>query len=1308
MSGRARNRAPRSSTSSPTSVASSSTVDSRLVRKSLEVGGPVGIAGRKQSPGKLAGLAPSVQNDDSYLQAKGYLDGSPAKTHHMRQHRQRKSGGFLLQPAFNAKQSLPAETYKPEHNHKGKGPADDRPLIGRQSTAEGSSQRSTNGLDAGSSITQETNRSRHSRNNTEGEHDFGSAHGAAVVDDMGEAKLEENNNHGLQGMRKLRGSADKGRYGAQAASPRQLGMDPAEIVNMALNLSESRRRHLSAGRLASMPISSGRRVASAGLQQPNLALQGSYRANESGNLLQQHLQRQINSSRGVSPANSRPYSQISTSSDTSNPRDRDSESPVAFDQPIGYGFQFSAGTIARAEKARKAIELSIEFRRLLQFLPPLQPDSSAPDNNLVTTTSHPGSAHVDISRSPTSNDQQRPLGRAYNPLQVIRNRKLRARERKQLDHDIDMWDSVDTAKCWVDAVEEHAGRPDYRCEDCVALPSFDSEAQNKPPGEQHNGPFTKPKRSRLDWTISPCEAFADAYWLEQGDNKASVENRHGQKIFPGYRSPALRHALTETESIHDLRHRHGDHAEPRSVASSITSPEDRENARGRPHKKRNFLHLPINDSHGKFKRRSWHRSPSRSSTSSNLSNSEHEDGQGQIKPTIKVSTKDEETGPLRKHIDTLLKSADVGPPSVSPISPDHWDNQHSRRPITNRFDNNLDSSTTGDSASPQDHRHWPTSKFLDFTKKPKRDIKEEAAGPPRSSLDTLDSTAPNSPNPIKFVPSISVDLSPPPTAGDSSTNKHKLPKFHFFRHSDEKSKNNIESNDFAFQDHDKGTARFSIDEAQRPNRSSLDVPRPKRLRHVRSRTTDENSSLKSSKDRISEKDWSEIKEPSSAVGRFFKGGRIGDLVRGEGSRFSDRMRRKDASADEPGATEGSVSPYEGSIYTSGEEDGAPRRELKPKPYPTFDESSITDDDDRIGRQQSRPRYHMTNLPSFRHSSMLEKKNGVDAIQIPGEDPVSSQERALKELSRSQRVNKLAPPRIDLSSISRSSSPDLLRTETNTREPDKTRLHERKSSFGSSTSRSRSFAEDGGLSKAMGATGLAELPVAGPDKSRSPSRSRPDLGTRHWSISNKPQEAQAIVNHREIARIEALFLSSGIKAKEITERALTSRPERPDFLVKAAKFANTPLYPVARKEEHVLAARILSTHLEKTTRDIEGGMQRFRESGVQNLRAELHEVRMRIADELTPLVLSKADEADAFTGELTSRHTLDIKQLNDYIELMKRQRWRRLRWVRRMGFTLLEWMLLSFMWWVWLIVIVIKSVRAVVVGVVNGIRWILWL
>ena len=91
---------------------------------------------------------------------------------------------------------------------------------------------------------------------------------------------------------------------------------------------------------------------------------------------------------------------------------------------------FSPATLARAEKARKYFELAHEHRRLLEHLPPLKPDSSAPGNYMFETVSSPGSAFPEITRVPSGAKIKHALGREYNPIQSLRNRRIRIREKR--------------------------------------------------------------------------------------------------------------------------------------------------------------------------------------------------------------------------------------------------------------------------------------------------------------------------------------------------------------------------------------------------------------------------------------------------------------------------------------------------------------------------------------------------------------------------------------------------------------------------------------------------------------------------------------------------------------------------------------------------------------------------------------------------------------------------------------------------------------------------------------------------------------
>lgn len=227
--------------------------------------------------------------------------------------------------------------------------------------------------------------------------------------------------------------------------------------------------------------------------------------------------------------------------------------------------------------------------------------------------------------------------------------------------------------------------------------------------------------------------------------------------------------------------------------------------------------------------------------------------------------------------------------------------------------------------------------------------------------------------------------------------------------------------------------------------------------------------------------------------------------------------------------------------------------------------------------------------------------------------------------------------------------------------------------------------------------------------------RPSLaGKRHWSISDRAYREQTNrVTTQDIARVRALFLSSGIKAKELCRHAETV-PEMPsDFLAQAVSASsssgngNSGNHSVSRREEFALAGQLLSKRITTTLSAAEHEIQDFRTSGAPALHRRLDELKQKVAEKLTPLVHQSADEADAFTAELSTQQTLAVKQVNDAVDDLLRNRRRTLRFARRAGFTLLEWVLLGLMWGVWFIVVVLRLSKGFVLRVAHGIRWVIW-
>ena len=147
--------------------------------------------------------------------------------------------------------------------------------------------------------------------------------------------------------------------------------------------------------------------------------------------------------------------------------------------------------------------------------------------------------------------------------------------------------------------------------------------------------------------------------------------------------------------------------------------------------------------------------------------------------------------------------------------------------------------------------------------------------------------------------------------------------------------------------------------------------------------------------------------------------------------------------------------------------------------------------------------------------------------------------------------------------------------------------------------------------------------------------------------------------------------------------------------------------IPRRHEHVVAAQNLSKQLNETVSAFDSSAAHFRDSISGNLNAEINDLRERVGAHLTPRVRNASDEAEAFIARLTTTHTLDVKRVNDAVEDMMRRRRQRLRWLRRVGFAVLEWLVKAVMWWIWLFVFLFKVVRAIVVGTFRGLKWLLW-
>ncbi|KFY08505.1 hypothetical protein V492_06168 [Pseudogymnoascus sp. VKM F-4246] len=342
-----------------------------------------------------------------------------------------------------------------------------------------------------------------------------------------------------------------------------LDVDSAQIVNLALNLSESRRQ--AARRVVTVP------------SPPTIH---GFEDTFGGGSLRQHLQAQRRSSRNISP---KPDKGEKFGVPHKPTQPITSPLQTAFTQDAEQTYQFSAATLARAEKAKNAFELMAQYRRLLQYLPPLKSQGLTP---VSTTTSPPSTSaggpvkpNISLSRASTSTNKQ--MGRPYNPLQYIRNRKVRARERQPIDGEVQGFGDVDDVTAWVDRVAKHCPGDGYEISDCLELPPLVPDE-----GESHAhiaagsdpskpaAPPVKVKRPRIDWMISAPNMLADVVWLEQSDNKKLIEDNRERKIFPPSTNLIRLPTRTSDEQLRHLeqqRHRTEPEAEEEEPSQSSDS-----------------------------------------------------------------------------------------------------------------------------------------------------------------------------------------------------------------------------------------------------------------------------------------------------------------------------------------------------------------------------------------------------------------------------------------------------------------------------------------------------------------------------------------------------------------------------------------------------------------------------------------------------------------------------------------------------------------------------------------------------------------
>ncbi|OJK03852.1 hypothetical protein ASPACDRAFT_111967 [Aspergillus aculeatus ATCC 16872] len=1044
-----------------------------------------------------------------------------------------------------------------------------------------------------------------------------------------------------------------------------LDRDSLQIVNLALNLSESRKQN-SLGRSASSRFPGNRRMVSAGQPaapypdiQP-MASVGGLRHSSPRHRDAVHKWSERYSkptiSEGVAgfPAHT-PSSVLSLL-----PQSIDSET-----LPSGI----SESTLIRAEKARRHFELLSEYLRLLSSLPPLEHlDPSATDSVSVASNSELSA-------------------RRYNPLQCIRNRKVRFRERCSIDTEAEGWYDTERVHEWVDSVESLYSHRNHSAVERLQLPSFPKSRKYVPPEHQldidhlaasppsslrraSRTSSVKARRPRSDWVIDPAEMLSDAAWVEDDHNKSKLVDKDGNLLYP---NPNILIDVGMDDANLSLeeklqRHRQSMDSEHYISRASLSDahPSLTSGTRGR--------------------QRHRFRTSGRSTHDSDVSVKDLEPGSrklGLFSSSASTSSADDRLHRYM-HADRTISPGKYNPPNLGAIQ------TRGSGAISE------DDSLTGVRYTPS-HGPLPRhrtggrarseGKRSSMSSVPSIDDRYD----PLTNMATLDAKSSGVHSQLGFFPSIASNLSPP-SSRSPSPSKGRFARARGSRH--ERSKSNIRTKDNADEnvpDTD-GVRQDSLSEAA--GRIGLE---PSPLTYETTSSTYQDELFKPQSPM--RKDTSQTE---SRLRGILKGpGKIAEKVGNEMSKVGDRIMKKDTMAMARKTSHSSLSSSDSDNADEAEEikgDKTSGTKSLLRRLPAFADDGTRPSRKNLERVGTHHEALLSpHLLSPAGQEQFTQLQSSDSTDLPGH---TTDTNIYHNVDGSQR---------DVGSFSAS-----LSSNTNVHAPP-TRLEKL---FGPEIHTIREQIQKGRIKDQSVPFSLTRPPITGlaqakVEASPASQNRRPvlDAQSRSWSISNRSFSTalvSGIPGKREVERTRALLLTSGIKAREITRRAGTVREPPPEFLLRTYDDASVPVPRVTRLCEYDAAAQGLLNRFEETNRAFRHAMDNFSGSVSSPLNAQLSRLEKIVNESISPRVQAATQDAEDLSIQLNTTSTLAVKQLSDTLDKGMRRRHRRLRWVRRTGFVMLEWALVGMLWWVWLIVMAFKVLRGVCRGFLSGVRWILWL
>ncbi|KAF2148679.1 hypothetical protein K461DRAFT_282148 [Myriangium duriaei CBS 260.36] len=1011
-------------------------------------------------------------------------------------------------------------------------------------------------------------------------------------------------------------------------------IDPNQLIQMALTLSEGRRRAAS-GVYTPPAMKTSRRIASHG---------GTIASVPPGSPLANDTVRRSRMMQGYSDHGIQPHGPEKILEHENSEPMRTSEWP---DTPA-ITYDFSISSLQRAERAKKYFELCHQYRRFLQTLPPLK--------YTVPPTS---------STSMDSTDSTIWSGRQYNPLQYLRNERLRQRSEVHNGLNPEEFDDVHKVSSYVDFTEHMIRQPSaHDSNGQLLLPSIRHlhDRNEVPNAGRHSRSNTASSRILWfdsNWSVTPMAMFADTVWAEDPKNKWTLEDRFGRKIFPQLRP--LSFDLQPAQSMQ--RRTSGKRSRALTLEHHRSDSKPPEN-RGRHKRKFLSIHRLEGDSGKKLH---WHRGRSQSSSRGSSRSSMSAFG------TFGSTTADGiNIGPLVRHMQKEMQQADTDNASEMISPDDRWDGLPTETERSFNASNGA-ASVYGNGNLSRKGMLRPAPLNLRRSQSYTEGVDDSLSqyiSP--ESRDTFDSSLTDS----LFVRSADREHYRAPF-GQSSDNAQDSSSRDF-----DPDRQMIEEVDFAAPKSKIPTRPFYYGSDNDGDRRSFESATSTNIsRHPTNASV---SSLRKAHTAGAVEGTKPSKGHNKTLSRIIKGSRIAELVRGDGGRRGDKEARRDVSKQ---ANE--------SALLDEASDGTDR-----------------DDDLFLERADTDPAASATSLNRTRNYAQLPSfkfPNGIDAPAPNSDtvsDPIGPQQLARKEQLTLSRHNSRSKnlPRIDIPGEKKGdkemskdlSSPTVrsllspikrLRSTNSTRSP---RASPLPSNLGSAIS----------LAAPEQAPRLAVEPATRAQRGR------------RWSIADQLDRAgpskKRTVSLRDVERVKALYLSSGIKASELCRRADMPSEERLELLVAAESTVGRRVGTIPRKDEFREAGKLWNEAIVDFHDSSDKRVRKFRDKSIPEMRDKMARLRHLLGEEITIRVQTTADEADAFATDLTTHQTLAIKTVHDAIDGLLRGRRRKFRWLRRIGFSLLEWLVVTIMWFFWFIFVLIRMVKSTVRGCCQAVGWLLWI